>query len=90
MNTASENRHILLQHSRTHLFYVRDCDWTSDPARARDFVLTQVAILYSHSQGLSDARPVNYFPRPTVHDLVLASSGHEPRLETPACLPANS
>ena len=91
MNTAAENRHILLQHSRTRLFYVRDGDWTNDPARAHDFVLTQAAALYSRSQGLSDARPVTYFHRPaTVHDFLLSSSGHGSSLGAPVTLAAGS
>ena len=90
MNTVSEDRRVLLQHSRTQLYYVRAGDWTKDPARAHDFVLTQAAMLYARSQGLSDARPVTYFHRPAAHDFLLASSCHGPRLGVPASLPASS
>lgn len=86
MKNASENRHLLLQHARTRLYYVRNSDWTSDPAQARDFVTTQAAVLYSRARGLSDAQLVVHFHRPELHDLVLPLSwNHQP---TEACLMA--
>lgn len=74
MNTASENRLVLLQHARTRLFYVRDGDWTSDPARARDFVTTQAAVLYSHSRAVTDTQLVIHFSRPELRDVVIPTS----------------
>ena len=90
MKTDSENRHILLQHSRTQMYYVREGNWTSDPARAHDFVLTQAAMLYSRSQGLSDARPVTYFHRPAAQKFLWPTARCESRLGAPASLPASS
>jgi hypothetical protein len=78
MKNASENRHLLLQHSRTRLYFVRDGDWTSDPAKARDFVTTQAAVLYSRAHGLGDAQIVVHFHRPELHDLVLPLSWSQP------------
>lgn len=74
MKTASDKRHILLQHGRTRMFYVRNGDWTSDPMRARDFVTAQAAIAYSHAHSLRDAHLVVHFDRPDLHDLVLPLS----------------
>ncbi len=86
MKNSSENRHLLLQHARTRLYYVRNSDWTSDPAQARDFVTTHAAVLYSRTHGLSDAQLVVHFHRPELHDLVLPLSwNHQP---TEACLMA--
>lgn len=85
MTNASENRRVLLQHSRTRLYYVRNGDWTSDPAESRDFVTTQAAVLYSRAHGLGDAQLVVHFHRPELHDLVLPLSWNQPAV---ACLPA--
>lgn len=85
MKNVSENRHLLLQHSRTRLYYVRDGNWTSDPAQARDFVTTQAAVLYSRAHALGDAQIVVHFHRPELHDLVLPLAWSQP---TEACLTA--
>jgi hypothetical protein len=78
MNNASENRHILLQHRRTHMYFVRNADWTSDPACARDFVTMQAALVFSRSHGMADAQLVVHFDRPGLHDLVLPLGCDEP------------
>jgi hypothetical protein len=44
------------------MFYVRDGDWTRDPARACDFVTTHAAVLYSRARGLGEAEPVHFLP----------------------------
>jgi len=62
MNSVSENAHVLLQHAHTRMFYVRDGDWTRDPARACDFVTTHAAVLYSRARGLAEAAPVHFLP----------------------------
>jgi hypothetical protein len=78
MKTSPERRHILLQHRRTRMFYIRNGDWTSDPARARDFVSTQAAGLYARARGMSDIQAVVHFHRPDLHDLVLPLNYDEP------------
>jgi hypothetical protein len=77
MKTSTEKRHILLQHGRTRMFYVRNGDWTSDPARARDFVTAQAALAYAMTRGLADAHLVVHFDRPNLHDLVLPLNSDE-------------
>ena len=67
MNSVSENAHVLLQHSRTRMFYVRDGDWTRDPAQARDFFTTQAAVLYSRALGMAEAEPVYFLPYDASH-----------------------
>ncbi|HEY0550565.1 MAG TPA: hypothetical protein VGF13_13255 [Verrucomicrobiae bacterium] len=62
MNSVSENAHVLLQHARTRMFYVRNGDWTRDPAQACDFVTSQAAVLYSRARGMAEAEPVHFLP----------------------------
>lgn len=62
MKSVSENAHVLLQHARTRMFYVRDGDWTRDPAQARDFGTTQAAFIYSRALGMAEAEPVHFLP----------------------------
>ena len=49
------------------MFYVRDGDWTRDPARACDFVTTHAAVLYSRARGLAEAAPVHFLPYDAAH-----------------------
>jgi hypothetical protein len=62
MNSLAEKRHVLLQDSRTRMFYIRNGDWTRDPAHARNFVTTQAAEMYSRTWGMSEAEPVHFLP----------------------------
>jgi hypothetical protein len=62
MNSVSENAHVLLQHARTRMFYVRDGDWTRDPSQARDFGTTQAAFIYSRALGMAEAEAVHFLP----------------------------
>ncbi len=49
------------------MFYVRDADWTTDPAQAYDFATPQAAFIYARTWGMADAEPVHFLPYDASH-----------------------